>query len=74
VTLKAGTKDEGIEGELLDYCRERLEYFQVPMRVTVVDSLPMTAMGKVDRLAVEAEVEAQLQERLGFLASRRSES
>jgi long-chain acyl-CoA synthetase len=73
VTLKEGT-EEGVEGELLDYCRERLEYFQVPARVTVVDSLPMTTMGKVDRLAVEAEVEAQLQERLGFLASRRSES
>jgi long-chain acyl-CoA synthetase len=74
VTLKAGTEEEGVKGELLDYCRERLEYFQVPARVTVVDSLPMTTMGKVDRLAVEAEVEGQLQERLGFLASRRSES
>jgi long-chain acyl-CoA synthetase len=74
VTLKAETEKEGVAGELLDYCRERLEYFQVPAMVTVVDSLPMTAMGKVDRLVVEAEVEAQLQERLGFLASQRSES
>jgi len=45
------------EGKLIKYCRERLEPIQVPTRIRVVDSLPMTVMGKVDRRAVEAEVD-----------------
>ena len=59
VTLKDGAP-EGIEDELIAHCSQRLEHFQVPARVTVVDSLPMTAMGKVDRLAVGAEVERRV--------------
>ena len=72
VTLKDGAKEEVTESELLSLCRERLEYFQVPVEVRVVDSLPMTAMGKVDRLAVEAEVERLVQEQMGPCASRRT--
>ena len=72
VTLRGGAKGEVTESELLGLCRERLEYFQVPVEVRVVDSLPMTAMGKVDRLAVEAEVERLVQEQLGSWASRRT--
>jgi long-chain acyl-CoA synthetase len=64
VTLRAGVEKEGAEAELLDYCRGRLEYFQVPASVKVVDSLPMTPMGKVDRLAVEAEAERLVDERV----------
>jgi long-chain acyl-CoA synthetase len=64
VTLRAGVEKEGAEAELLDYCRGRLEYFQVPTSVKVVDSLPMTPMGKVDRLAVEEEAERLVDERM----------
>ena len=64
VTLKG--KADGMEEKLLEYCRSRLEHYQVPARVNVVASLPMTSMGKVDRLAVEAEIERRLQEQLGL--------
>jgi long-chain acyl-CoA synthetase len=72
VTLKEGADKEGIEGRLLDHCRERLQYFQVPARVMVVESLPLTTMGKVDRLAIEAEVERRIQEQMDLLSSQRT--
>ena len=72
VTLVEGAEREGLEGRLLDHCRERLEYFQVPARVMVVDSLPLTTMGKVDRLAIEAEVERRIQEQMDALTSQRT--
>ncbi len=67
---EGGIDKKDVETELLDYCRERLDYFQVPAVITVVDSLPMTSMGKVDRLAVEAEVERLVQEQLDYFSSR----
>lgn len=74
VTLREGADRGGADGELLDLCRERLDYFQVPARIMVVDTLPTTAMGDVDRLAVEAEIDRLVQEQLDFLASRGSGS
>jgi len=71
VTLKKGVEPEDVETELLDHLGDRLEYFQVPSKITVVDSLPLTALGKVDRLAVEADVEKRAQEEME-LASRRT--
>jgi long-chain acyl-CoA synthetase len=64
VTLKNGAIQEGIEEELQSLCKQRLDYFKVPAKITVVDDLPLTALGKVDRAAVEAELERRLQERL----------
>jgi len=64
VTLREGADEEAAVRELLGYCRERLEYFQVPAEIAVAASLPMTAAGKVDRLAVEAELERLALERL----------
>ncbi|TRO48408.1 long-chain fatty acid--CoA ligase [Candidatus Bathyarchaeota archaeon] len=72
VTLKEGVDEERIEGRLLDHCREHLQYFQVPARVTIVESLPLTAMGKVDRLAIEAEIERRIQEQMDLLSSQRT--
>ena len=63
VTLRTGVENEGIEEELLDLCARSLDYFKVPAKITVVASLPLTALGKVDRVAVEAELERRLQER-----------
>jgi long-chain acyl-CoA synthetase len=63
VTLRRGTEHEGIEKELLDLCARSLDYFKVPAKITVVGSLPLTALGKVDRVVVEAELERRLQER-----------
>ncbi len=74
VTLREGVKRGDADRELLELCRGRLDYFQVPARIMVVDSLPMTALGEVDRLAVEAEIDRLVQEQLDFLASRGSGS
>ncbi|MGD2142266.1 MAG: AMP-binding protein [Candidatus Bathyarchaeota archaeon] len=52
------------EKTLLEYGKSRLEYFQVPARITMVSSLPMTVFGKVDRVAVEALVEKAVTERV----------
>jgi long-chain acyl-CoA synthetase len=59
VTLKPGVDKESLEDELLDCCRERLEDYKIPASVRVVDYLPMTTMGKVDRMAVEAETKSK---------------
>jgi len=71
VTL-VNKRGEGLEDELMGHCRKRLEHFQVPAKITLVDSLPMTPMGKVDRLAVEAEVERRIQEEMARHVSQRS--
>jgi acyl-CoA synthetase (AMP-forming)/AMP-acid ligase II len=64
-------ESNNVENELTDYLAARLEYFRVPSEITVVDSLPLTAVGKVDRLAVEADMERRIQEKMEQ-ASRRS--
>ncbi len=64
VTLREWNNEEIAVRKLLKHCRERLEYFQVPAEITVAASLPMTTSGKVDRLAVEAELERLTLERL----------
>jgi long-chain acyl-CoA synthetase len=74
VVLGAGVDEMKIEEELLGYCRERLEYFQVPGKITVVDSLLLTPMGKVDRLAVGVEVERLMEEQVDLYANQRSGS
>jgi long-chain acyl-CoA synthetase len=71
VTLEPGVEPDDVEDELTDYLSAHLEYFRVPSEITVVDSLPLTAVGKVDRLAVEADVERRIQEEMEQ-ASRRS--
>jgi long-chain acyl-CoA synthetase len=63
VMMRTSVEQAGIEEELLDLCTRSLDYFKVPARITVVDDLPLTTLGKVDRVAVEAELERRLQER-----------
>ena len=50
VTLRAGATVVG--DALRAWCRQRLSAFKVPDRVTVLDALPRTALGKVDRGAL----------------------
>jgi acyl-CoA synthetase (AMP-forming)/AMP-acid ligase II len=40
------------ESDLLRYCRDRLADFKCPKRIYVVDSIPRTATGKIQRRAV----------------------
>lgn len=44
------------ERELIDYCRERLAAFKVPEVVHVLDAIPRTPTGKVQRKRVGAEL------------------
>ena len=40
------------EGELLRACREQLESYMVPAQIVLIPSLPKSANGKIDRLAL----------------------
>jgi fatty-acyl-CoA synthase len=42
---------------LLDYCRERLAGFKIPVRIRLCDELPKTTTGKLDRRALAALAE-----------------
>lgn len=50
-------------GEILDaadltaFCRERLANYKVPKRFVLRDSLPMLGVGKIDRMALRAEMQ-----------------
>lgn len=56
VALSPGWDRSEAERALMELCRERLEPYQVPSRIVVVDSLPRTPLGKVDRRALKAEL------------------
>ncbi|MBN2336241.1 AMP-binding protein [Candidatus Bathyarchaeota archaeon] len=63
VILAEGTEPtDELEHKLLALCNERLEEYQVPARIMFRDKMPMTAMGKVDRAAVLAEVDERIRE------------
>ena len=44
------------EKELLAYCRQRLADFKVPKRLHIVDAIPKTPTGKVQRRFVAEEL------------------
>lgn len=43
-----------IEGEVLDHCAARLTKYKRPARLMVLDALPRTAVGKIDKQALKA--------------------
>jgi fatty-acyl-CoA synthase len=45
---------QDIERQLIDYCRDRLARYKIPKRVIVVDALPRTGAGKIDKRALRA--------------------
>jgi benzoate-CoA ligase family protein len=46
------------EAALADHCRERMASFKRPREIHVVDDLPKTATGKIQRFALRARLEA----------------
>ena len=57
VTLNPGWNSGEAEQTLMGFCRERLEPYQAPSRIEVMELLPRTPLGKVDRRALGAELE-----------------
>jgi long-chain acyl-CoA synthetase len=51
-----------LERDLIELCAGKLEEYQVPTAIVFREELPMTAMGKVDRAAVIAEVDERISE------------
>ena len=50
VVLKPGA--EVSADDLLDYCRENLAKYKVPAAIDIVDEVPKTTVGKIDKLAL----------------------
>jgi long-chain acyl-CoA synthetase len=51
-----------LEKELIELCTGQLEEYMVPTRVMFKDSVPLTVMGKVDRLKIVMEIDALVNE------------
>ena len=48
VVPKQGVTDEKLTTVLLQYCRDNLARYAVPSELVLVNSLPVTRLGKVD--------------------------
>lgn len=46
------------EGALIDFCRQRLAGYKIPRQLQLVDTLPLTASGKVHRQRVAQRLRA----------------
>jgi len=44
------------EEEILSHCKEKLAKFKVPQKIIVRDLLPMTRLGKTDRITLQKEI------------------
>jgi long-chain acyl-CoA synthetase len=63
VKLKEGYEaSPALEEELLETCRRTLKEYEVPAGITFMARMPVTAMGKVDRRAVLAEIDEKIRE------------
>jgi len=51
---------EALKQELIQYCGDQLEVYETPSSITFRDNLPMTAIGKIDRLAIQAEIDEKI--------------
>ncbi len=54
--------DKKLEKELIDLCTRELEEYMVPTRIMFRASVPLTIMGKVDRVKIIHEVDAIIAE------------
>lgn len=53
----------GLEAELIDWCRARLASYKKPRKVVFVSSLPRNALGKVQKHAVQQQLQQAQPER-----------
>ena len=47
-------REQATESDLISYCRERLAEFKSPKKIHIVDTIPRTATGKLQRRVVAA--------------------
>ncbi len=62
VVLNEGADPATIEGELISYAREHMNRWSVPVKVAVIDALPLTKFNKVDYLLLEKQELAKAKE------------
>ncbi len=56
VVLSDGVESSAAEEAILGHCREQLAAFKVPKRVHVLQQLPLTGAGKLDRRSLEEKL------------------
>ncbi|KAJ4972741.1 hypothetical protein NE237_005915 [Protea cynaroides] len=58
ITLKKGENEEKAgevkEGEIISYCRKNLPHFMAPKKVVIMDELPKTGTGKIQKFQLRA--------------------
>ena len=56
-TLAAKTLDKAeLEADILAFCREHMAPYKVPKVIHIIDAIPLTAVGKIDKKALRATV------------------
>ena len=56
-TLAAKTLDKAeLEANILAFCREHMAPYKVPKVIHIIDAIPLTAVGKIDKKALRATV------------------
>ncbi len=51
-----GTPDAVSASELVDWSRERIGGYKYPREVQIIDAMPLTAVGKLDRKSLRSRV------------------
>jgi len=59
VVLKHGAQISS--NELIEYCKKNLAPYKIPSQIYLVDTLPRTAVGKIDKLALRERLSAPVQ-------------
>lgn len=56
LVVPADPQDAPDPDQVLDWCRDRLTHYKCPRRIEVVDALPRTAVGKLDKRAIRSRL------------------
>jgi acyl-CoA synthetase (AMP-forming)/AMP-acid ligase II len=57
VVLRAGAR--ATAEDLVVHCQANLARYKVPSRIFIVDALPRTTIGKIDRIVLRQELSAE---------------
>lgn len=65
LSLKEGVKEKPRENEVISYCRERLPRYMVPRTVVIMEDLPKTSTGKIQKYALREKAKAMGSSKIG---------